>query len=103
MTTQPTRSPAGKNAQTKISRHRRIVDLLRRNPVRSQVDLAELLLAEGVTVAQATLSRDLVELGAVKVRYPDGGLVYAVPGEGGDRTPRARHHRRRRHRSGGHP
>ena len=89
MTTQP--APAGtsgRHAATKIARHRRIVDLLQRHPVRSQVDLAELLLSEGVAVAQATLSRDLVELGAVKVRYPDGGLVYAVPGEGGDRTPR---------------
>jgi transcriptional regulator of arginine metabolism len=89
MTTQPTQTgTSGRNASTKIARHRQIVDLLRRHPVRSQVGLAELLLAEGVVVTQATLSRDLVELGAVKVRYPDGGLVYAVPGEGGDRTPR---------------
>ncbi|MFX8937908.1 arginine repressor, partial [Acinetobacter baumannii] len=36
-----------------------------------------------------TVSRDLVELDAVRVRNPDGTLVYAVPGEGGDRTPRA--------------
>jgi len=89
MTTQPTQTgTSGRNASTKIARHRQIVDLLRRHPVRSQVGLAELLLAEGVVVTQATLSRDLVELGAVKVRYPDGGLVYAVAGEGGDRTPR---------------
>jgi transcriptional regulator of arginine metabolism len=80
---------AGRVPATKNARHRHIVDLLRRHPVRSQVDLAELLAAEGVAVAQATLSRDLVELGAVKVRHADGGLVYAVPGEGGDRTPRA--------------
>ncbi len=59
------------------------------HPVRSQVELAELLAADGFVVTQATLSRDLVELGAVKVRHADGGLVYAVPGEGGDRTPRA--------------
>src|SRR4029079_12873423 len=38
-------------------------------------------------VTQATLSRDLVELDAVKVRSASGALVYAVPGEGGDRTP----------------
>ncbi|HEY6795914.1 MAG TPA: arginine repressor [Kineosporiaceae bacterium] len=74
-------------APTKAARHRQIVDLLRRHAVRSQVELAELLAAERVAVTQATLSRDLVELGAVKVRHPDGGLVYAVPGEGGDRTP----------------
>jgi transcriptional regulator of arginine metabolism len=79
----PGRAPATKNA-----RHRQIVALLRRHPVRSQVELAELLAIEGVAVTQATLSRDLVELGAVKVRHVDGGLVYAVAGEGGDRTPR---------------
>ena len=74
-------------APTKTSRHRQIVDLLRRTPVRSQVELASLLAQDGVVTTQATLSRDLVELGAVKVRHPDGSLVYAVPGEGGDRTP----------------
>jgi transcriptional regulator of arginine metabolism len=72
---------------TKTARHRRIVDILRRTPVRSQVELADVLAAEGLAVTQATLSRDLVELGAVKVRHPDGGLVYVTPGEGGDRTP----------------
>jgi transcriptional regulator of arginine metabolism len=72
---------------TKTARHRRIVEILRRTPVRSQVELAEFLSADGVVVAQATLSRDLVELGAVKVRHSESGLVYAVPGEGGDRTP----------------
>ncbi len=72
---------------TKAARHQRIVDLLNRHPVRSQVDLVELLAGEGLVVTQATLSRDLVELDAVRVRGTDGVLVYAVPGEGGDRTP----------------
>jgi transcriptional regulator of arginine metabolism len=75
-------------AATRTARHARITDLLGRSAVRSQAELADLLAAEGVVVTQATLSRDLVELGAVKVRGPDGSLVYAVPGEGGDRTPR---------------
>ena len=75
------------NPPTKVARHRRIVEILRRTPVRSQVELAQQLTADGVVVTQATLSRDLVELGAVKVRHPEGGLVYATPGEGGDRTP----------------
>jgi len=78
-----------RSAATKIARHRRIVELLRLNQVRSQVELAHLLTAEGLAVTQATLSRDLVELSAVKVRHADGGLVYAVPAEGGDRTPQA--------------
>ena len=41
-------------------------------------------------VTQATLSRDLVELDAVKVRSASGALVYAVPAEGGDRRPARR-------------
>jgi transcriptional regulator of arginine metabolism len=72
----------------KAARQQRVVDLLNRHAVRSQTDLAQLLSDEGIAVTQATLSRDLVELDAVRVRTPDGGLVYAVPGEGGDRTPR---------------
>ena len=74
---------------TKAARHRVIVDLLRRAQVRSQPELAELLAAEGFAVTQATLSRDLVEVGAVRVRRGPGTLVYAVPGEGGDRSPQA--------------
>jgi transcriptional regulator of arginine metabolism len=85
--TDPSVAPPSRVAATKAARQGQIVDLLRRHAVRSQVELAELLAAEQVVVTQATLSRDLVELGAVKVRHPDGGLVYAVPGEGGDRTP----------------
>jgi transcriptional regulator of arginine metabolism len=73
---------------TKAARQQLIVDLLRRHPVRSQNELASLLLAEGVHTTASTLSRDLVELDAVRVRHGEDGLVYAVPGEGGDRTPR---------------
>ena len=69
---------------TKAARHRRIVDLLERRPIGSQAALAELLAEDGLAVTQATLSRDLDELGAVKVTARDGSLVYAVPGEGGD-------------------
>lgn len=74
---------------TKSARQQRIVELLTRLPVRSQAELAELLAQHGLHVTQATLSRDLVELDAVKVRTASGALVYAVPAEGGDRTPRA--------------
>jgi transcriptional regulator of arginine metabolism len=73
---------------TKPARQQLIVELLGRHPVRSQPELAALLSDAGVAVTQATLSRDLVELDAVKVRHAAGGLVYAVPGEGGDRSPR---------------
>lgn len=74
---------------TKNARQHRIVELLTRHPVRSQSELADLLAESGMHVAQATLSRDLLELDAVKVRDTDGSLVYAVPGEGGDRTATA--------------
>ncbi len=70
---------------TKGARHQRIIELVNGHEVRSQGELADLLAASGVRVTQATLSRDLVELDAVKVRNPRGVLVYAVPGEGGDR------------------
>jgi len=85
----PTGGPAAArgHAVTKTARHRHIVDLVLRTPVRSQAELADLLAEDGFVVTQATLSRDLLELGAVKVRHADCGLVYAVPGEGGDRTP----------------
>jgi transcriptional regulator of arginine metabolism len=74
---------------TKSARQRKIVELLTRHPVRSQAELGDLLTREGLSVTQATLSRDLVELDAVKVRSSTGALVYAVPAEGGDRTPHA--------------
>ena len=74
---------------TKGARQQKIVDLLAKHQVRSQPELADLLARSGVSVTQATLSRDLVDLDAVKVRVASGALVYAVPAEGGDRTPRA--------------
>jgi len=72
---------------TKTARQQLIVDILRRHPVHSQGDLAARLAEEHVLVTQTTLSRDLVELAAVRVRDRDGSLVYAVPAEGGDRRP----------------
>ena len=74
---------------TKAARHQRIAEILEREPVRSQTELSGLLKADGIAVTQGTLSRDLDELGAVKVRDSAGDLVYALPGEGGDRRPRA--------------
>jgi transcriptional regulator of arginine metabolism len=59
------------------------VELIGQRAIRSQAELATLLATEGVEVTQATLSRDLDELGAVKLRGPDGGApVYALPEEG---------------------
>lgn len=74
---------------TKTARQQLIVELLGTHDVRSQTELVELLRERGVTATASTVSRDLDELDAVRVRQADGSLVYAVPGEGGDRTPRA--------------
>jgi len=70
------------------ARHQRISDLLGQHKVRSQAALAELLAGEGFSVTQATLSRDLDELGAMRIRDTDGALIYALRSEGGDGTPR---------------
>ncbi len=73
-------SPAPAPA-TKAARHAQIAGILTGSgpPVRSQDELADRLATLGVRVTQATLSRDLVELGAVRLRGPDGALVYALP------------------------
>ncbi|GAA2004445.1 arginine repressor [Brevibacterium samyangense] len=70
---------------TKTARQQQIIDIVRRGTIRSQTELMNTLAERGVTVTQATLSRDLVDLGAVKIRT-SAGSVYAVPGEGGDRS-----------------
>jgi transcriptional regulator of arginine metabolism len=57
----------------------RIAQLLGEHAVSNQQVLVELLAAEGVEATQATVSRDLEELGAVKVRVPGGDTVYALP------------------------
>ena len=68
---------------TKTARHARIADILAREQVRSQEELAELLERHAsVHVTQATLSRDLDELGVVRLRV-GGALVYALPDEPG--------------------
>lgn len=68
---------------TRAGRQARIVALLSSRSVHSQSELAALLGDEGIEVTQATLSRDLEELGAVKLRGADGGSgVYVVPEDG---------------------
>ena len=67
--------------QTRAARQARIGEVLRGAEVRSQQELADLLAAEGFAVTQGTLSRDLVDVGAVRVRDAAGELVYALRGE----------------------
>jgi transcriptional regulator of arginine metabolism len=63
----------------KTQRQHRIARLLEDHAVSNQSQLVELLAADGVVATQATVSRDLEELGAVKVRTAGGEPVYAVP------------------------
>jgi transcriptional regulator of arginine metabolism len=64
---------------TKQQRQHRIGRLLEEHRVTNQSQLVELLAADGVQVNQATVSRDLEDLGAIKVRVPGGESAYAVP------------------------
>lgn len=65
---------------TRASRQARILALVESREVSSQSELAELLAAEGINVSQGTLSKDLLEIGAVRIRGSKGNLVYAAPG-----------------------
>lgn len=64
---------------SKSQRQHLLAKILEEQAVSSQVKLVGLLKTEGIDVTQATLSRDLEELGAVKVRVPVGDSVYAIP------------------------
>jgi arginine repressor len=77
-------SPSRPAPATKAARQSRIVAILSREQVHSQEQLAGLLSQyAGMHVAQATLSRDLDELGVVRLRAADGALVYALPDDPG--------------------
>ncbi|HUC57498.1 MAG TPA: arginine repressor [Streptosporangiaceae bacterium] len=82
-------SPGPAAPATKAARHAKISGILAAPdlPVHSQDELAGLLAAVGVRVTQATLSRDLDELGAVRLRGPDGALRYALPPDHPDELP----------------
>lgn len=64
------------------ARRARIAALICEHPVHSQEDLGRLLADEGIVVTQATLSRDLDAIGAVKQSDADGETRYRVPEQG---------------------
>ncbi|WP_084076171.1 arginine repressor [Demequina sp. NBRC 110052] len=68
---------------TKAARQALIRRIIESETVSSQGEIALRLEAEGISVTQATLSRDLGDIGAVKIRAAAGGHVYAV-GDAGD-------------------
>jgi transcriptional regulator of arginine metabolism len=78
----------------KPQRQHRIARLLEEQPLASQGQIVELLASEGVVATQATVSRDLEDLGAVKVRIPGGTMAYAIPEHSKDKAPPEDHLRR---------
>jgi transcriptional regulator of arginine metabolism len=64
---------------SKVQRQRAIAVLVAKHAVTNQPQLVDLLSDEGIAATQATVSRDLEDLGAVKVRVPGGDTVYAIP------------------------
>lgn len=64
---------------TRAARLHKIAQLIAANQVASQAELVHLLATEGISVTQATLSRDLDNLGAIKVHGIDGMSYYAIP------------------------
>jgi transcriptional regulator of arginine metabolism len=64
---------------SKVQRQQAIARLISKHSVTNQPQLVDLLADDGIAATQATVSRDLEDLGAVKVRVPGGDTVYAIP------------------------
>jgi transcriptional regulator of arginine metabolism len=78
----PTEPPAALPEGAKLGKRQRqhqVAKLIEANVIRNQMELVDLLAAEGVVATQATVSRDLDDLGAIKVRVPGGDSAYAIP------------------------
>ena len=65
---------------TKFERQGEILRLVQQQSLSTQSEVADALRAHGIDAVQATVSRDIAQLGLVKVRNADGRLVYALPG-----------------------
>lgn len=65
---------------TKFERQGTILRLVQSRPLSTQSEVADALRAQGIEAVQATVSRDISQLGLVKVRNDTGRLVYALPG-----------------------
>ena len=64
--------------RTKMARRELIMGLLVAGEIRSQVELTQVLIKNGFLVTQATVSRDLEDLGATKIRNESGALTYGI-------------------------
>lgn len=71
---------------SKTQRQYRIAELLQQNDVTSQTALVGLLADDGIDATQATVSRDLDHLGAVKHRLPNGETAYVIPAQPQDQV-----------------
>ncbi len=78
----------------KPQRQHRILRILEEQAISSQAQLVQLLEGEGIVATQATVSRDLEDLGAVKVRIPGGAMAYAIPDFTRERMPSDDHLKR---------
>jgi transcriptional regulator of arginine metabolism len=65
---------------TKTERQSAIRRLVQASHLATQAEVAEALRGEGIEAVQATVSRDIAQLGLVKVRNGNGRLIYALPG-----------------------
>jgi transcriptional regulator of arginine metabolism len=79
---------------SKTQRQHRVIQILEQHAVASQSQLVQLLADAGLDATQATVSRDLEEIGAVKVRAAGGESIYAVPELPKDRVAPEEHLRR---------
>ena len=75
-------TPTASSGSSRVARQARILKLIESTEISSQAELADTLAEQGITVSQGTLSKDLLDVGAVRVRSRQGGLVYAPPGAG---------------------
>ena len=74
----------------KTRRHQLLRQLIVDGELRSQAQVADALRAAGIEVHEATVSRDLGEVGAVKIRGTDGALVYRLAADPGPSSARER-------------
>lgn len=74
---------------TRQKRHTRILELIKERDIATQTELANTLLSEGYAVTQATVSRDIKDLGLLKVATDNKGYKYFVPEKAEEST---RHH-----------
>ncbi|MDD2201738.1 MAG: arginine repressor [Firmicutes bacterium] len=65
----------------KARRHQRILDIIRVQPIKTQEELADELAREGISVTQATISRDIKELRLIKAPVGDGTYRYTIPAD----------------------